>query len=199
MRSFEKVSATLAIAAGVSAFLYSLAFVVISKNNPATGAVLSALFLMIFGIVSTGAWVGLFQRLKESSQGFATWAVVLALFGGMGAAIHGGFDLSNALNLPAIANADLPSQIDPRGFLTFGVSGLALMLGSLLVSVNKKMPPGLGSLGYFAGLLSIFLYLGRLIVVDATSLVIVVPALLNGFVAGPLWYVWLGRELKKKT
>ena len=36
------------------------------------------------------------------------------------------------------------------------------------------------------------LYLGRLIVLTPTSLVIVVPALLNGFLINPALYIWLG-------
>jgi hypothetical protein len=41
----------------------------------------------------------------------------------------------------------------------------------------------------------IVLYLGRLIVFDAASPVIVAPALLAGFIATPVWYVWLGVSL----
>lgn len=197
MKSFEKLVPFLATFSGVAIFLYSVAFVVLAKTNPVWSGVLSPLFLMLFGILSSGAWVGLYMRLRENDNGFANWIVILAVLGAMGAAVHGAYDFSNALNPPASLNADLPSQIDPRGFLTFGISGLALLLGSLLMSTNKRMPKNLGSLGYLAGLLSIFLYLARLIVVDATSMVIVVPALVNGFIVGPVWYGWLGRALKK--
>ena len=70
MKSFEKISSVLATFAGVAAFLYALAFVVVSKNNPVTGSVLSALFLMIFGVLSSGAWVGLYKKLREVDPGF---------------------------------------------------------------------------------------------------------------------------------
>ena len=40
------------------------------------------------------------------------------------------------------------------------------------------------------------LYLGRLIVFDASSPLILVPAVLNGFVVGPAWYIWLGLSLR---
>ena len=61
------------------------------------------------------------------------------------------------------------------------------MLGSLLIGSHKKMSNTPGNLGYLA----------RLIIVDATSLVITLPAILSGFVVVPLWYVWVARELKK--
>jgi hypothetical protein len=41
----------------------------------------------------------------------------------------------------------------------------------------------------------VILYLGRLIILQATSLVIVVPALLEGFIVNPLWYALLGLVL----
>jgi hypothetical protein len=43
------------------------------------------------------------------------------------------------------------------------------------------------------------IYLGRLIILDATSLVIVIPALLTGFIVNPLWYLWLGMQLRRQA
>jgi hypothetical protein len=43
--------------------------------------------------------------------------------------------------------------------------------------------------------LMVILYVGRLIVLQATSLVIVIPALLEGFIVNPIWYIWLGLTL----
>ena len=54
---------------------------------------------------------------------------------------------------------------------------------------------GLAYLGYISASLMVVLYLGRLIVLEATSLAIVIPALLEGFIVNPLWYVWLGLTL----
>jgi hypothetical protein len=55
--------------------------------------------------------------------------------------------------------------------------------------------PRLGYLGFVSADLLLILYLARLIVLDATSPVVVVPAVLSGFVANPAWYIWLGLEL----
>jgi hypothetical protein len=41
------------------------------------------------------------------------------------------------------------------------------------------------------------LYLGRLIILDATNAVIVVLVLVTGFVVHPAWYVWLGLSLRR--
>ena len=102
---------------------------------------------------------------------------------------------ANALHPPASLNTDLPNPIDPRGLLTFGLAGLGLLLLSSLAGQNETIPKRLAYLGYFSAILMIILYLGLLIVVQATSLVIVIPALLEGFIVNPIWYVWLGLTL----
>ncbi len=56
-------------------------------------------------------------------------------------------------------------------------------------------PKPLGYLGYLVAALQIILYLGRLIVFDAKNPVIVVPALIAGFLATPIFFIWLGVRL----
>ena len=184
--SFEKFAGWMAVLAGVSGFLYSVAFIVLQSN------LLSALFLMLGGLFSTAALTALYQRLHGADSGFALLGLLLTLSAALGSAIHGGYDLSNTLHPPASLNMDLPNPIDPRGLLTFGVAGLGLFLLAWLMSQEVRFPRGLAYLGILSALLMIILYFGRLIILQATSIVIVVPALLEGFIVNPIWYIWLG-------
>ena len=196
--SYERFGGTCAILAGVSGFLYALAFIIISQNAPALGALLSALFLLLLGLLSSAAQVAVYGRLREVDPAFALWALILAMVAALGSAVHGGYDLANALNPPSAALGDLPSAIDPRGLLTFGVAGLALFVISWLIVGSGRLPRGLGYLGYLSAALLVLLYLGRLIVLSPSSPIILIPALLNGFVVNPVWYVWLGVSLLRR-
>ena len=187
--SFEKFAGWMAILAGISGFLYSVAFVVLQSN------LLSALFLLLGGLFSAAALTALYQRLRGTESGFALLGLILTLSAALGSAIHGGYDLSNALHPPASLSPDLPNPIDPRGLLTFGIAGLGLFLLSRLMTQNMNFPKGLAYLGMLSAILMIVLYLGRLIILQATSLAIVIPALLEGFIVNPLWYAWLGLTL----
>jgi hypothetical protein len=187
--SFEKFAGWAAILAGISGFLYSIAFIVLQSN------LLSALFLMLGGLFSASALTGLYQQLRETESGFALLGLLLTLSAAIGSAIHGGYDLANALHPPASLNTDLPNPIDPRGLLTFGIAGLGLWLLAWLMTQEMKFPRGLAYLGILSAILMIILYLGRLIILQATSLVIVIPALLEGFIVNPVWYLWLGFNL----
>lgn len=184
--SFEKFAGWVALLAGLSGFLYSIAFIVLRSN------LLSALFLMLGGLFSIAALTGLYQRLRGTESGFALLGLLFSLGAALGSAIHGGYDLSNALHPPATLNTDLPNPIDPRGLLTFGIAGLGLFLLAWLMTQNMRFPKGLAYLGYLSAILMVILYLARLIILQATSLVIVLPALLEGFIVNPIWYIWLG-------
>lgn len=193
-RSFEPFAGYCAILAGVSGFLYAVAFLIIAASNPELGSTLSALLLLLLGLFSTATLTALYERLRGVDPTTALWAFLLGSVGAFGAAIHGGYDLAVAIHPVSVANAlaNAPSQTDPRGLLTFGLAGLGLLVVSWLIVRSDLFPRGLGYLGFASALLLIVLYLGRLIVLSATSPIILVPAIVNGFLLNPLWYVWLG-------
>jgi hypothetical protein len=186
--SFERFAGVCAILAGVSDLLYAIAFLVLQN------ILLSGLFLMLGGLLTSAALIAVYERLRETNASFALLALVLGLAGSLGSAVHGGYDLANAVNPPP-SLLDLPNPVDPRGLLTFGVAGLALFVVASLIDQGGRFPRGLGNLGYVAAILLLALYVGRLIVLDPTSPLIAIPALLSGFVITPLFYLWLGMAL----
>jgi hypothetical protein len=177
-----------AVLAGVAGVLYSVAFVLLQSAS------LSALFLLLGGLFSIIPLTGLYQRLREVEPSYALLAFALSAGAAVGSLIHGGYDLSNALHPPASLSTDLPSPIDPRGLLTFGVAGIGLFFLSWLMTRNQAFPKGLSSLGYVSAVLLVFLYLARLVVLVAGP-VILIPAALEGFLVNPIWYIWLGAVL----
>ncbi len=185
---FERFAGVCAILAGVSGFLYAVAFVILQS------ALFSGLFLMLTGLFTTAALVAVYERLRETDPSFALLALLLGVAGALGSAVHGGYDLANVINPPA-SMPDLPNPVDPRGLLTFGVAGIALFVIAWLIIRGRRFPRGLGYLGYVSAVLLLVLYLGRLIVFDPTSPVILGPALLNGFLVNPIFYLWLGLTL----
>src|SRR5437762_5245288 len=114
--TFDQFAGVCAILAGAVGFLYAIAFVVL--KNPT----LYSLCLLLGGLFTSAVVVALYERLRASDAAFAAWAAVLGLVGALGAALHGGYDLANAINPPngdPLSAANLPSQVDPRGLLTF--------------------------------------------------------------------------------
>jgi hypothetical protein len=196
---FQRFAGLCAILAGLVGSLYSIAFIILRSD------LLSGLFLLIGGILATAVFVALYHRLLDAG-GFALWALLLGVVSSFGSAIHGGYNLAIAPDLPTLALPALPNAIDPRGLLTFGLTGLAIFIISWLMSTQpeniegpRRFPLGLARLGYALATLLLILYLGRLIIVEATNPIIVVPALIAGFLVNPAWYIWLGLTLWKTT
>ncbi|HEX2171868.1 MAG TPA: hypothetical protein VHL09_05435 [Dehalococcoidia bacterium] len=69
--AFERFAGLCAILAGVSGFLYSVSFVVISRTAPGLGAFLSALFLLSGGLLTSVVLTALYGRLRRQDEGFA--------------------------------------------------------------------------------------------------------------------------------
>jgi hypothetical protein len=186
---YERFAGVCAILAGALTLLYSVSFIIL-VNEP-----LSSFCLLANGLLATAVLVALYERVRDADASFALWALLLGLAGSIGSALHGGYDLAAVLHEHAAVDPNLPSAMDPRGLLTFGASGIGLWVFAWLILKSGRLPRQLGYLGYAVAALQIVLYLGRLIVFDAKSPVIVVPALLAGFIATPVWYVWLGVSL----
>jgi hypothetical protein len=138
---------------------------------------LSAVFLLLGGVLATPVLVAVREWLREAAPVTVGWAIVLALAGALGSAVHGGYDLANAVHPPAALNADLPNPVDPRGLLTFGLTGLALIFLGVLIARSERLPRWLGYLACLNGVLLVLLYLGRLLILDPANLLIVIPAL----------------------
>ena len=89
----------------------------------------------------------------------------------------------------------MPNQVDPRGLLTFGFAGLSVGAFSLLMRSFGAWPRTLVYIGFASALLLVLIYLLRLIV--PSSVIVLAPAALEGFIVNPVWYIWLGLELRR--
>lgn len=183
---FHKKIALSSCVAGIAWFLYAYFFVI------AQDPFVSSVFLTVAGFLSLEVFVALYLRLREVNEGWALIALLLGAAGAIGTAIHGGYDLANAINPPLVVNADLPNQVDPRGLLAFGATGLALLKFTYLMWVGKKFTQELRMLGFISGILLLVIYLGRLIVLNPAAPILKYSILIEGFIVNPLWYILIG-------
>jgi len=206
---FERFGGVCALLTGLLSLLYSITFVFLTKLAPSAGAISSSIFLTAGGLISTGALVAIYERLtlfennstitrqNPSTRAFALWALLLSIFGAFGFVIFGGYTLTVSLH-PASATG-LANQADPSGLLSFGISGLALIIISWLILRTGTFPRSFGLLGFVLGVLLVWFYTGRLLIASLASPVVLVPGVLSGLIVQPAWYLWLGYILIKST
>jgi len=191
--SFQRFAGTCAIISAIGGIAYGIAFVVLGNQ------LLYSLLLMLGGLLVTVILVALHASLRSIDESVALLAVLMGVVGALGSVAHGGYDLANAIHPPAtniVSLSDFPSQIDARGLLAFGFASVAVLLFAGLMGRSQHFPKGLANLGYVLGALLIVIYLGRLIILDPTNLVVRI-ALLAGVFVNTIWYVWLGLTLRR--
>jgi hypothetical protein len=202
-RAYERAAGAAAIAAGIGGVVYSVAFLggVVAGAAPQLGIVVASIALMVGGILSVAVLVAIYRRLLDSAAAIGLLGLMLMAVGAMGAMVHGGYDLANSINPPVtdvLGEAQLPHPIDPRGLLTFGITGLGLLVLMLQARRSAVLPANLASLGALVGVLLIVVYLGRLIVLTPTNPLVAVPAAATGLLLSPAFYIWLGLELRRR-
>jgi len=187
--SFDRFAGWASILAGVAGIGYAVAFVVLKNGS------LSAQFLTLAPLFAVAGLVAVFERVRAIDAGYATLALALGAFGSLAASTHGVYDLSNVLHAPATAlPTDVPSALDPRGYGTFALTGLAVLILARLASRSTELPAWVGPLGLALGIFLVLTFLARLIVLDATSVLVLLPALVSGLLS-PIFFLLLGAWL----
>ncbi len=175
-----------ALASVVVALVYTVGFVVLKDRNVYSPA------LFVGGLLNAIALVAVYERVKVGASGLALLGLLFGFAGTLGATIHGAYDVANLLHAPAGLVDPMP--VDPRGLLTFGISGLGVLALSSEALRNAALPRNVSRLGVLLGVLLLLIYLGRLIVLDPNSLLILAPAAVGALVS-IVWYTMVGREL----
>jgi hypothetical protein len=198
-RAFEGVGGACAVLAGVAGFGYSAAFVVYLHDASRGAVYADSLLLMAGGLLSMVAFVAVYGRLRTSDEGFALVGFALALAGAYGAMTHGAYDLANLVKPPAALPSDVPSSTDPRGLGTFALTGLALAVAGGLILRGRSFPIGIGYLAFVAAALLVFVYVGRLVILDPKSPGLHLAAVVSGFIVNPAVFIWLGLALWRRS
>jgi hypothetical protein len=182
---FERFAGLCAIGAGIFGIVELYGFVV------ADSLALFGLGLLVASLLALPVIVWLYRLIQPAGSSLALLVLLLVASGVLGAVIHGGDDLADALSPAGSAGTSGPNAVDPRGLLTFGLTGLGFVSLAVLVFRRGILPAGLVYVAFLLGVVLIVIYLGRILVFDATSPLIRVPAILAG-VGVPILYISLG-------
>jgi hypothetical protein len=193
--SFERLAALCALAVGAVGVAYAAAFVVFLHNSSRAAAYANATLLLAGGLLTTVTFVAVYNRVRETDASLALLGLIFALVGAFGAALHGAYDLANLINPPASLADDLPNAADPRGLATFGFTAVGVAVSGALTLRGARLPRGLGYLAFLSAALLVFVYVGRLVILNPKSPGLLAAAVLVGFVVNPVFFVWLGLVL----
>ena len=190
----RRQAALAAYAGAIGGILYGVAFVIVGNQ------LASAILLMLGGLLTTVILFHLATTMFPVNEPVARWALVMGMIAAVITVIHGGYDLAQRIHPPdsAVDLGGIPSAVDPRGLATFGITGLAFLTLATLMARSDSYVRGLARLGQALGVIMIVIYLGRLIILDPTNIVVRL-ALAAGVVANTAFLWQLGRVWSRNS
>lgn len=194
-RAFERFAGWCALLAALAGVVFTVAFAIVVRDGHRWAQWVSWTTLLAGGLLTIPVMTALYALVAREEPQFALVGYVLGVAGALGAVVHGAYDVSVLANPPPAPGPGLPSGIDPRGLMTFGVSGLALLVFGFLLQRSGRLSAPLGPLALLGGALLVVVYVGRLTVLNPKANVIRLAALVSGLVVVPAFYALVGRTL----
>ena len=195
--AFNRTAIAAAYLSGAIALAYSLTFGYYVREGANWAHYTASGLLVAGGLVGLPVLVALYQRLRAGDEGFALIALLIAAAAAFGSVLHGAHDVAVFANPDQSGSATAyPNFTDPRGFATFALFGLGLVVLSLLVrSVGFRA--GTSAVGALTGVSTIVVYIGRVTVLDPQRWWVAIAAIASGVVGLPLWNVLVARDLAR--
>jgi hypothetical protein len=186
--TFAHFAGASGVITGVSSLLYAVFFLLVKGS---LHDALPSVLLAIGGFFALPVALAIYQAVREADASFALFALLLAAVGYLGTAVHGVYGLATLI--PQKTASVVLTQVDPRGFVAFGLTGVAVFLLAWLIVRSGAFPRALGYVGYILAVCLVALFLGTLLTGnDTKSLAILVPGGLASLIATPAWNLWLG-------
>jgi hypothetical protein len=191
---FDRFAGVCAIITGLSSVLYAVFFLLVKGQ---LNVYLPPIFLALGSFLALAPLVAIYPQVRHEDEGFARWALLLAAVGYLGAAAHAIFSLAAAMpKAIEVGSARDLNLADPRGFLAFFVTGVAVLIFAWLIQRSGVFPVGLAYVGYALGVSLILLFLGNLATAtNLSSPLILIPGAVASLLAAPAWNIWLGLQL----
>jgi hypothetical protein len=194
-RSFQRFAGWSAIAAAGAGLTFTVTFSVVVREGDRWAKWLSAVALTAGGLATVPVVIALYALFRDREQEFALLGAFLGAVGALATATHGAFDIAGLSKTIKPDLADVPSSVDPRGFATFAVTGLALLVFGVLGLRVGGLDRTVARLAIFAAVLLAVLYVGRLTLLDPEKNVIKATALVSGLLVNPAFFALFARSL----
>ena len=220
--SFAVLAPASAAAVAVLSAVYAVAYLIITPSaqrdsdvdaffrsylHHSFGLRLASICLAVSGILSGIAVVALAHWLGRGRDAPALrWATIAGVAGGLLTSLHGLADLVEvdrlahryatgdaAMRAAVVTSHSLPSAVDPRGLVTFGLAGLvAAAFGAAMIERRRRM--GIIGLVYGVDLVALFVATA-----SSVNAAVLVTGGLASLVLGPIWWFLVASTLRSRS
>ncbi len=168
-----------------------VAYVTVAKAG--TDRVGMQVFELLYALVavwSLFAVVAVHQRTRLTGEAWSLFATLIGVAAGVGTVVAATYEVASVRTNAALSS---PSPVDPLHVLTFGLTGLWFLVANLLLR-RTATPRVLVLLGFVA---AADLFLGFFGALSDSASLVTLASIVAGGVGGPIYWLWLGLDLRR--
>ena len=136
------------------------------------------------------AIVAVYYRVRAVGEAWAFFATLVGIAGAVGTMVAAMYEVANLRLAPVTA---APSPTNPLGVMTFGLTGLWFLIANRLLW-RTTTPRVLVVLGFVN---AAALFWGFLAGLSENGGVVYLASLFAAAIGGPIYWLWLGRQLRR--
>jgi len=167
-------------------------FTVAKGGTDRVGVQVFQLLYALIAVWSLFGIVAVHWRARTASEAWSTCAMLIGVTAAVGTIAAAVYEVANVRANAALAN---PSPVDPLHVMTFGLTGLWFLIANLLL-LRTATPRLLVALGFVA---AADLFAGFFGALSDSAGMVTLAGLVAGAVGGPIYWLWLGLDLRRKA
>ena len=190
-RSFARFGGLAAILLALTSWAAVLAYAALVQ--PGGSPLGPQIFQFLYGLVAFWALfaiVAVYYRVRSVGEAWAFFATLVGVAASVGTMVTAMYEVANLRQNPPLAGA---SATDPLGIMSFGLTGLWFLVANLLLW-RTRTPRVLALLGLVA---AADLFAGFVTGLSENRGVVYLTSLIAGAIGGPIYWLWLGRLLRR--
>ncbi|HEY6204208.1 MAG TPA: hypothetical protein VI056_14365 [Candidatus Limnocylindria bacterium] len=151
------------------------------------------IFQFLYALVAFWAMfatVAVYYRVRSVGEAWAFFGALIGIAASVGTMVAAMYEVANLREAARLVG---PSPINPLGVMSFGLTGLWFLIANVLLWWTTT-PRVLVLLGFIA---TFDLFAGFVAGLSENNGVVYLASLIAGAIGGPIYWLWLGRLLRR--
>jgi len=190
-RSFARFGGLAAILLALTSWAAVLAFAALVR--PGDSSLGLQIFQFLYALVAFWALfaiVAVYYRVRVVGEAWAFFATLVGVAASVGTMVSAMYVVANLRLDPPLAGV---SPTNPLSVMSFGLTGVWFLIANRLLW-RTTTPRVLVLLGFVA---AADLFVGFVAALSENSGVVYLASLFAGAIGGPIYWLWLGRQLRR--
>jgi hypothetical protein len=189
-RSFVRFGGLAAILLALTSWAALLAYAALPRQGDGLREQIFQLLYALVAFWALVAVVAVHHRIRSVGEAWAFFATLVGVTASVGSMVAGMYEIANLRHSSPLAGF---SPSDPLGVLSFGLTGVWFLVANLLLW-RTRAPRALVLLGFVVAALLFAAFVASL---SANRGAVDLASLIVGAVGGPVYWLWLGRHLRR--